>query len=314
MRGRWAFLAGLLVAVSTTTGCMEEKVDLQLEADGRGKVKVERLMGQQMSSMLLMMAPDKDAAVGEQAAEALAEWEGVSAWTDVETINQGGRVGFKATGWFEDAAKVKKKSENNQTGFTIERAGGNMTVKLAQGQNEGGAEGDQSDEMFTADDQTFEMQRGMAKGMLAGMLNELKIEMAVTLPGEVTEATGLKKDGRRAAFVVEGKTMSGAIDKMFDRVAELRPKVKAGEMTVTEAKAQVQNELGDIMGGGSKDMSATCAEPAADPAAKAAFDKALGEAKAAYEASPWKEKVETAKLGKGGEFGEDDGMGGGEGD
>jgi hypothetical protein len=120
------------------------------------------------------------------------------------------------------------------------------------------------------------------------------MEMAVRMPGDVSDVTGFTKDGRRAAWVLEGKTVSDALDRLFPRVAELRPRVKSGELTVDQARETIETEFADMSG--TNDLSATCPLAAEDAAARAAFDEGLAKAREAWATSPWKSRIERARA------------------
>lgn len=113
--------AGALAVVSfSTTGCLEQKIEVAPQANGSGKLLFSRTIGQQMASFMLMDPEGPNNA----AVEALAGWKGIDAWTDIAAAKtDDGRLKISATGWFSDLSKVALTSEKSNTKFVYESEG-----------------------------------------------------------------------------------------------------------------------------------------------------------------------------------------------
>jgi hypothetical protein len=294
-----AFASVLTLVGFVTTGCIEETMNIELQPDGSGKVQVERTLGKQLSGFLLM-APDGPRS---NAAEAMAKWEGIEAWTDVKAgSTEDGRVTFKATGWFTDLSKVRQDSDRSSTSFELERSGGVLKVGVDAQQAEGGEEagpgpGQQKKSLFEHPPEQLPMIKEMTKGMLSGMMGGFKTELNVVLPAAPSEVAGFTKDAENAqkvGMVHTGESIGKLIDVMFEEAEKIRPQVDAGELTVEEADAKLKEQMEGRIKTLFGPYSASCSVEGLGP--DAAFTEAFAAAKKAWAESEWRAEVEQAKA------------------
>lgn len=290
------FTGALLTVGLSATGCIEEKVEIDLQADGSGKLTVERTLGKQISSFMLMSpdGPKKNAAKG------LAAYEGIDAWTNIETeTTKDGRVRFSATGWFKDLSKVGQTSDKSSTSYELEREGDTLHIgfKQTSADDGGGAPGmGGKKSLFDHSAEELPQVKAMTKGMLTGMLAGFKMQYSFRLPGKPTETNNFKQDPEdpnRVSIAFDGEMVSDMIDLMFEETEALRPKVDAGELTKEEAEAEVKKRVQakfELKNGPNR-VSCTVAGAEADPK----FVEAFRAAKNAWRESQWRGAVEEAR-------------------
>lgn len=287
MRARLAAIGvGLLVGLS---GCLEQDLEVQLQADGRGTLRVTQVLGVKASEMVLSFEADKEQTARAFAASQLADWRGIEAWDEVQAgVDPQGRIRLTARGWFQDLSQVSDDEEGAAGDFELARTPEGLTVKLALT----GTDTEDDEELFTADEETYLAQKGMLEGMLAEMFEGVRMSWTISLPGEPRKTSGFSKvEGRKASFSIDGERVKQMIAQLFREVEALRPKVKQGELTARQAYAQVEKALGLVA------PEAECAA-APDPAASTAHEQGRLAALEAWKTSEWKTLVEQARREK----------------
>ena len=275
----------VIVLLAGLSGCLEQDLEVQLQADGRGTLRITQVLGAKASEMVLSFEADKEQAARAFAASQLADWRGIEAWDEVQAgVDPQGRIRLTARGWFQDLARVSDDEEGAGGDFELVRGPEGLKVKLALT----GTEAEDDEELFTADEETYRAQKGMLEGMLAEMFEGVRMSWTIGLPGEPRRTSGFSRvEGRKASFSIDGERVKQMIAQLFREVEALRPKVKAGELSAKQAYEQVEKALGLVA------PEAECpATP--DPAASAAHDQGRLAALEAWKTSEWKTRVEQA--------------------
>jgi hypothetical protein len=289
-----------VLAVSTTLlaalGCEKERTTITVFPDGSGKIEIKDTLGKQISSFALMMAEsdEKKQEVAEQTIhKKLATWEGVCAWSDVKaSVTDAEEISGSAVGYFEDVSKLKRSDESSTHEFRWTKNGdGGFTLEETQSdkkKDDNAAKKDPADSFLKS---MPEEQLDMAVTMTTSMLEGLKIERVLVMPGDVTEIAGAQtKEGRKATMTISDKELGELIKKSYKRGAELRKKIDDGETTEEKAKAELNAEFKDVV----KAFKATC--KAGDVTAEQKENRtALDAAKKAYAGSATEKKVKEAR-------------------
>jgi hypothetical protein len=207
---RWlAALAGLVALAGA--GCIKMDQDLTINADGSADMKLHYAMTEQaitqLEAMKQMAAKNPDMKVETQGpelafdeAQIKAEFEKKKGeGVELKSVRVEAKDGWKHAyieARCKDLAAAAKagKSGGNQGGYALTKnADGDYVLEMAGAKMGGG----KAPEKLTAEQKA--QQQAMMKTMMAG----LKVTLRVSVPGDVVETTGEKKDARTAEWVLD---------------------------------------------------------------------------------------------------------------
>ncbi|MBI2933657.1 MAG: hypothetical protein HYY16_18595 [Planctomycetes bacterium] len=261
-----AVLGVAFLLVPGLFGCIQLEVGTVLFPDGSGKL----VMSIGIEKAMLKMAGQGHENPMESFSDPrkLAQNnEGIVAWSEPKTTEDGEWMRMTVTGYFEDIRKVKLyndkdeeegeegEEESRQVGLSFEYRpegeGGTLTVrddlfKDVQEKFSGGLPEGEDDEAAKAmAEKMMEMMKPLLKGF--------KMGITFTVPGEIAEASGVasKKD-RTASITMDGDMMIALMNKSEDAkkkmealgVAERKIVWKKNATTAAESEA-FKRELAD---------------------------------------------------------------------
>lgn len=292
---RWKLGAAATALAVALTGCEPERSrwDVELQPDGSGRVRLVHETAGEMQ-----VHPDEEPGdEGEadelaelQALRFLSTIEGVSAWTDVHaTPLPGGRARVEATGWFRSLADVRVLDEPR---FGVSVVGGALEVEYRDPIPRGLSELFLSErakvqEAFDDPDERFDASvhrtRGFVEMSLAGWAFDLRVRM----PGRVVEASGFERVGDDAVRMRQDvESVLALLDADLTALREVRAQVRDGVL----GRDQGYAALGERMARGPT-FRARCEVEGEAPDAE--FARAFEEARAAWDASEWKARLEA---------------------
>lgn len=196
-------LVGVLIFL--LPGCLKLKWKVTVYPDSSGKVVVVMGLSKTFAALgALADEPDGDSLESLLTAnEIIANSTGI-VWGEQEEYTKGGYDYSKVTGYFEDINEVELGALTYSM-KTLEDG----SMELSFDDSSIGEEFVGEDNPFSDMEQEMKLVRGMAKMALSAF----EISFDFNLPGEVTEAEGLKFEGRDARFTV-------GIDELLEMLEE----------------------------------------------------------------------------------------------
>lgn len=298
---RSVIAAGLLVTMlALRAAASDEATTIDVQADGRGSIKLDVFEDARKSEKLLASANTPEAQARraqELAVERLARWRGIVAWTAVQgSVTDDRRVRFRATGWFEDLAQVSEVLEPEGVAlqsFVVTRASDALAVTLIDGAVDEvpGLHDDES--LFDRGAIGVRMLRSVMRTILADSYASMRRERVLVMPAPITSHSGFSEaSGRRATHKVDGRAALALLEKVLDQAEGLADEVEQGDLTVEAARAQLD------AGVQRPRLVAESGLPAGAEAeaAAAAFTKAIDGARAGWQGSPWRERLERRRA------------------
>ena len=234
------FTASLLVAVAAT-GCLKEKIEVTINADGSGKARfTQRFVGEFGEKMATALREEIEESKesGEDISAIMAKQElsflksisggytGIDAWDDVTVELTKDGVKASATGYFGKLTAIKNIRKNQMTGESkanqIIRLNDNaddtktLEVIYSQGEDPTASADGPTEELSPEEKQKKEFQAGMLLGMMESLMKDVEMSTCVTIDGDVSTTENLEnQDGVYVAKinfetikkkVTEGKT------------------------------------------------------------------------------------------------------------
>jgi hypothetical protein len=285
-----------LLACLSLSGCLEERVEVSLQANGSGKLRFEQVLGPRLSKQLLELAKleaklsegfaeelgDDDIlnTTDQFAADALLAWSGVSAWTDVAVETKAGKIHLRATGWFDDLSAVRRSAEGGfGLGFRLTKPAGGAGELVVEARHLVDPEEVEDAEEAAA---MWLMTRKMVKGF--------RHELTLALPGEVTahsaDLVPTKDAPGRLTRTLGDAEIVRHTDRAVALARDVARRIDAGEL---EEAAGVQALEDGVNETPTRGVCQVRAPPAADT-----FAAELAAAKQGWGESPWKRKLALA--------------------
>ncbi|MCO5168335.1 MAG: PPC domain-containing protein [Planctomycetes bacterium] len=294
---RATLLLALLALLVTPARGDQSSLTLEVQADGRGQLRLEVTEDLATSARLLEGATTTQALerrAQELALQRLGRWEGVACWTGIVAgVTGERRVRLRATGWFEDLRQVREAAAGDDApGLAFDLVVDDATLVVSVRE---GAARDLPDlrdlaGLLARGAEGVSLLREVTKELLAmNALAGRRHEVALVLPADVAEAPGATTvDGRRAAWVVDGEALAAAVDAVYARAEALAGQVEAGDLTLDEATAQLVPEAAE------RRIVARAALPpeAARAEAADAFGRSFDAAQGAWASSIWRGRLE----------------------
>jgi hypothetical protein len=204
----WKRMMPVLLCLSLAvlnSGCVESKLLITLNPDGKGKIQIDALM----SADAGFGAPSaKDTSLDElkqrTVSKLLTGSGGVAAWKDVHAEwNPDGRLHFTGTAFFENIDKLKMESIL-LTRFQLTRDKNGVLTLTEKLGDKGSSKGSGSPPPEPSklsdkelDEEILKMRAGyqQSKPMLLVMFTDWKCRTDINLPGPVSDIKGFKKEG-----------------------------------------------------------------------------------------------------------------------
>ena len=232
---RIAALAAIAAALSLAA-CVETKNASTVNPDGSTKITIDALI-QQPPNMAAATNPDAAApkvdnakVARETASGFLRNAKGVDAWTDVSAeIAKDGRIHVKATAYAADINKFRMDMVP-PVKWTVD-ASGNGKLEINKEQPTSAAKpAEKTDEQIKAEIEEARKQFKQMRPMMTPILAKMKLDLTYTLPGTVSSAAIFTKTGANSVnFIMEGRKMLEAMDKIMADDAALMASIKAGK-------------------------------------------------------------------------------------
>jgi hypothetical protein len=190
---KFAKCAAVLLLVATT-GCIQWKDHLKVEADGSGRYKYQITVTAQLAAMMQQGAQggqNQFPMTKEDMEKLVADIEGAKVLSfSSKTVNQSTVITGDVE--FTSIENCLKSDLGQMLGWKFEKDGDDLVATIANNDfaNGLGGEGEATPEQ--------KQQFGMMKAMMAG----LKIEKTLTLPSTVTETNAAKKKASSAKWTL----------------------------------------------------------------------------------------------------------------
>lgn len=285
----------------------QEALEVLVEPDGRGRLALDRRVDAS-AQLDGLRGADRRAGADEEAARWLAAWRGVAAWDPVQVDLEGDELRVRATGWFEDLARVGEDGgeEAGELRWTWRREGDELEVE----QTLAGSSVPRSlAEMLDHGPDELEAGRAAVAALFAPRLAGLRLERTLVLPGAARLVLGAtvrtgpgtgapaprvtlpRVDGRRVTIVETGAEALAAMERMFDALIDAARRLQQGELARDQAIAAVASALPPP-----RRVTARCTlDPAlSDAAAVASFSRGRDAALATWASSPWRGRLSLA--------------------
>lgn len=230
-------LTALLAAtfVISLSGCIEEKNEYFVNADGSGKVIHEVLAVGGSMNFSGGDEPDPATQLKELTQETLQNAKGIEAWSDVTTeISDDGKLHFKGTAYFKDINKVSFERENVNTspGISINCNNGLLTLEMEDGQEE-----DTSSELpenLTDEQiqQIIKQQRlkyNQSKPLMQSILANLKQTNIVHFDGQIQQAVNFQQNDDTVSLELDGKKLIEYMDTFMADDKKIEQMIRAGK-------------------------------------------------------------------------------------
>ncbi len=233
---RSVLLAAL--AVTSIVGCVDEKSEYTVNPDGSGKVVYDATftpgdmkLGEQESISADLVGPEIEGI--------LQESEGVDTWKDISfDLTDDGAIHFTGTAYFPNINELDIRAGGFSKDMKLSLSrdeSGQITIELKRGSRPKDEQSDANVPELSEADLAEKMKEvrlryNKSKPMMMGILETLKSDTLLHLPGEIEEVSNFKKiDGTTASIKLEGSKMIEGMDKMMADDDYLKQQIRAGK-------------------------------------------------------------------------------------
>lgn len=253
------------------------RIDIQLQPDLSGRMTVAA----RIEKPLLGESHAESAA-----AQWLAKLEGVDAWSDVvAAVDSEGRTRLTAVGWFRDLRAIRHEGRDP---FEVAVVNSAVAISYEDPVRAGfaklGSREQLLKELGRPDDQELRVEAKRLRGLIYLTLASFESELSLTQVGHAPqEVQGFQREGATVRLRHDVDTIAALLDEHVAAVSALRKRVRAGELTPEKAADELlarRSPAPSVRWGPT--------HGAADPA----FTAELERARAAWQTSEWKKRIE----------------------
>ncbi|HSE43028.1 MAG TPA: hypothetical protein VLH08_19870, partial [Acidobacteriota bacterium] len=185
MRTQSTLIKIIIILLPFVVGCFDVKQDITLNPDGSGKSVVEAYVQTSIPGSDMETTNDDGSST---ARDFLSKSTGIEAWKDVQYKRAAdGRIYFKGTAYFKDYSQVN--IENAGFDLALVKEGNTLTLQSREEKSEKSKEAKPDNAKI----EEAKKQWAAMKPMMSAMLETLKQQDTIKLPGKLIEVSNFTK-------------------------------------------------------------------------------------------------------------------------